>query len=89
MDMETPIIIAVSCLGVVMIISTLGLMVYLIIKAYKGGSKSASSDADETRMIQEIYHGLQRMEKRVETLETIIIDADRTKESRFDKELRD
>jgi len=89
MDMEAIFIIAVSCMGAVMIIATIGLMIYLIVKAYRGGGKSGKSDADETRLIQEIYHGLQRMEKRVETLETIIIDTERTKESRFDKELRD
>lgn len=89
MDMEAILIVLVSCLGAVMIIATVGLMIYLIIKAYKGSGKGGQSDADETRMIQEIYHGMQRMEKRVETLETIIIDTERTKESRFDKELRD
>ena len=31
-------------------------------------------EPDETRMMQEIYHGLSRMEKRVEALETILLD---------------
>jgi hypothetical protein len=65
-------------------------MLYLIIKAFKSGSsKNARLDADETRMIQEIHHGLQSMVKRVESLETIIIDREGSKESRFDRELRD
>jgi phage shock protein B len=32
-------------------------------------------DPEQTRMIQEIYQGLERMEKRVEALETILYDA--------------
>ena len=30
--------------------------------------------ADEARMIQDIYHGLSKMEERVEALETILMD---------------
>jgi phage shock protein B len=33
------------------------------------------ADPEQTRMIQDIYHGLERMEKRVEALETILYDA--------------
>jgi phage shock protein B len=38
--------------------------------------KKGDSDyaADDTQMIQEIYQGLQRMEERIEALETIIMD---------------
>jgi phage shock protein B len=36
--------------------------------------KHRQSQTDETRMIQEIYHGLSRMEQRVEALETILMD---------------
>jgi len=31
-------------------------------------------DAEETELIQNIYHGLQRMEQRIEALETILMD---------------
>lgn len=38
-------------------------------------SRNANSlDADETKTMQEIYMGLTRMEKRIEALETIIIE---------------
>ena len=40
------------------------------------GSKLAT---DETRLMQEIYQGLSRMEERVEALETILLDRERTK----------
>lgn len=36
-------------------------------------------DTDETRLMQEIYLGLSRMEERVEALETILLDRERDK----------
>lgn len=39
-----------------------------------GRFSKESSQADEALMIQEIYQGLERMEKRVETLETILME---------------
>jgi len=35
---------------------------------------SPATDVDETKMIQEIYHSLSRMEERVNTLETILLE---------------
>ena len=51
----------------------------IAIKILKGGiSRSGQrSQAEEARMIQEIYRGLSRMEERVEALETIILDRTR------------
>jgi len=36
-------------------------------------------DTDETRLMQEIYQGLSRMEERVEALETILLDRERNR----------
>jgi phage shock protein B len=49
------------------------------IKILKGGTSRTGQkfQAEEARMIQEIYQGLSRMEKRVEALETIILEHDR------------
>ena len=35
------------------------------------------AQADEAQMIQELYQGLLRMEERVETLETLLLDQER------------
>ena len=53
------------------------------IKIIKGGvsRKERKHQIDETRMIQELYQGLDRMEKRVETLETILIETEKRKPS--------
>ena len=38
--------------------------------------------SEETRMMQEIYHGLSKMEKRVEALETILLDRARAEDGK-------
>lgn len=64
--------------------------VYLFIRLLGGGvSREARRlQSEETRMIQDIYHGLLRMEERVETLETILMERERDKERRANHETR-
>jgi phage shock protein B len=38
------------------------------------GRAKSKENADETRLIQELYHGLGRMEQRVEALETLLLE---------------
>ncbi len=86
---DTIAIIAVSGVVAVMLLATLGCITYLIIRAFRGGGtrRSGKTEAEETRLIQEIHHGLVKMERRVESLETLLLDTERTKRARFDREL--
>jgi hypothetical protein len=63
--------------GIVLALAIVGSTILMAIKILKGGlsRKGRRFEADETRMIQEIYQGLLRMEERVEALETIILDS--------------
>ncbi len=65
--------------GIVLALAIIGSTVLMAIKILKGGvsRKGQQFQAEETRMIQEIYQGLSRMEERVDALETIIIDSAR------------
>jgi len=65
--------------GSILALAIIGSTILMAIKILKGGlsQKSQQLQADETRMIQEIYQGLSRMEGRVEALETIILDRER------------
>jgi len=49
------------------------------LKILKGGSTERDRQARdrETRLIQEIHHGLSRMEERVEALETLLLDREK------------
>jgi phage shock protein B len=47
-----------------------------VVRLKGGGSirQGEPLNADETRLIQELHQGMARMEKRVEALETILMD---------------
>lgn len=47
----------------------------LIIVKTRSRSGRGAADGDEARLIQEIYRGLERLETRVESLETILTDS--------------
>jgi phage shock protein B len=74
-------LIAGICIGgAILLITTIGLIIIGIIRASKTGGlsrKEKLTQAEETRMIQDIYHGLSKMEERVEALETILIERQR------------
>ena len=55
--------------------------ILLAIKFIRGG-QSASDQAEEAKMIQEIYKGLSRIEERVEALETILLDQEGRKRAK-------
>lgn len=65
--------------GAILILAIIGSTILMAIKIFKGGvsRKGQNIQADEAKMIQEIYQGLSRMEERVEALETIILDRER------------
>ncbi len=71
-----------ATLAVVMVFSiplaaVVGGILLAALKITRGGKRTREEDAEETRLIQEIYHGLQRMEERVEALETIFFEKER------------
>jgi hypothetical protein len=75
--MNSVLIVGLGIGGTILIIATLGLIIIGIIRAAKTGGlskKEKQTHAEETQMIQDIYHGLSKMEERIETLETILIE---------------
>jgi phage shock protein B len=56
--------------GVAAVVIALG------VKLFKGTSDRGTK-AEDARVMQEIYQGLTRLEKRIETLETILFDRKR------------
>jgi phage shock protein B len=75
--MTGALIIGISIGGIILFIATIGLVIIGIIRVAKSGGlsgKDKQAQAEETRMIQDIYHGLSKMEERVEALETILIE---------------
>lgn len=73
----TPVlIVAIVFSGFVMCIAIIAGTILMAMRMRQGGlsAKSRKEQAEETRQIQEMYQGLQNMEKRVESLETILMD---------------
>jgi len=65
--------------GIVLALAIIGSTILMGIRLIKGGisAKDRRSEAEEARMIQEIYHGLAGMESRIEALETILLERER------------
>ena len=52
------------------------IVVAIGVKWFKGAG-DRTSQTDDARVIQEIYQGLSRLEKRIDALETILLDRKR------------
>ena len=82
MDLETILLLLTIGFIPCMIIITIALTSKFL------GTKSKPSDTDEvddTRLIQEMYHGFIKMEERVEALETLLLEQSTLK--KFEDEL--
>jgi phage shock protein B len=77
--MHGAIIVAIVFSGVVMALAVVGGTILMAIKLFKGtpSKPNQRAAAEETRMIQEIYRNLSRMEERVEALEIILLEKDK------------
>ena len=74
--MNTVVIVAIVFGSVVTLAGLLCGTVLVIIRMRHSGLSSSThaSNKQEAAIIQEIYQGLERMEKRIEALETILMD---------------
>jgi phage shock protein B len=75
--MSTPVFVVTIVFGSIVLI--LGIIAGTILMGIRmrhgaGPRSDRTSEAEEARMIQEIFHGLSRLEQRVEALETILMD---------------
>jgi phage shock protein B len=71
--MKEVLIVAIVFGSIVFALAIIPGTILLAIRFFRGG-QSASDQAEEAKMIQELYKGLSRMEQRVEALETILLD---------------
>ena len=75
--MSTVLIVAIIFGSILTLAALVCGTVLLIIKMGSTGfsKNSRQSKSEESKMIQEIYEGLSKMEQRIETLETILMDS--------------
>lgn len=76
--MKEVVIVAIVFGSLVLMLAIIPSAILMAIKLFKGGISRTDrkQQAEETKMIQEIYQGLSRMEERIEALETILLDRD-------------
>ena len=74
--MKEALIVAIVFGSLVLIPAVIGGTIVLSIKLLKGGA-SKKNQAEDSKIIQEIYQGLSRMEQRVDALETILLDREK------------
>jgi len=76
--MEGAFIVSIIIGGVVLALAVIGGTVLLAIRIIRGDAspEGRRRAAEEAGMVQEIYQGLSDMEKRVESLETILLEHD-------------
>ena len=74
--MSAVIIVAIVFGGVIIAMTIIATTILMGMRLRHGGisEKGRKYQANEAEMIQEIYNGLARMEERVESLETILMD---------------
>ena len=72
-------IVAIFFGGIVLALAVVGATILTAMKMRHGGlsRKGQQNQAAEAELIQEIYHGLERLQERVEALETIMMDRQR------------
>ena len=74
--MKEALIVAIVFGSFVLIPLVVGATIVISIKLLKGGA-SRQDQAEDSKIIQEIYQGLSHMEERVESLETILLDREK------------
>ena len=70
-------IVSIVLAGIVLTLAILAGTVLMAMKIRHGGGLSRNErqkQAEEARMIQEIYQGLSQLEARIDTLETILLE---------------
>ena len=75
MSTDTLVILMIFGIPLAAVVGGIGLSALKILKQ-SDSNQSTKQRAEETRLIQDIYHGLLKMEERVEALETIMLGAD-------------
>lgn len=83
--MEGPFIVMIVFGSIVLILAIIASTILMGLKILKGGisRKDRTDQSNEARIIQEIYQGLSKMEERIESLETILIERERARKEKM------
>jgi phage shock protein B len=78
MDIDSDNIMGIFAIFIIFGLPTLCVTFLVLYSMRRGkGKKRSSEEAEETKLIQEMYSDLTDLEERIETLETILIERER------------
>lgn len=74
--MSNVIIVAIVFGSIIIALTVISGTILMVMRLKHGGisRKDREGLSDEAKMIQEIYHGIRKMEERVNVLETLLMD---------------
>lgn len=64
---------------VAVVVTVLGVVALAVIRLIRGPEGGAAASEEEARQLAELHAGLERMERRIESLETILLDKEQPK----------
>ncbi len=73
--------------GAVIVTSILTIMLVAVVVVARKSSRGAKQAQHEATVMNEIHGGLGQLGERVESLETLVVVHDRSKEKQFDRDL--
>jgi len=60
-----------------LVVSIFAIVAWTFVSLINGRRRGTTVNEEESRLIQEIYHGLGKMEQRVESLETLLLEREK------------
>lgn len=73
-DLDALLVVVIVLVIGLAVIAALAFTGAVTIRIARGGKRADSKNAEEARLMQEIYVGLEKLNDRVESLETIVLD---------------
>lgn len=70
-------IIVTTLIGCSMVLGIVAILAWMIVTLSSSKRRSGSMNDEETRILQEVFHGLNKMEERVEALETLLLEREK------------
>lgn len=77
----TPVSIVLIVIALPLVCGTL-ILLALILKPGRGSKTNSMLDHEESQLMQELHQGLSKMEKRIESLETLLLDQEKKVEKK-------
>ena len=74
--------------SIVLALAAVAGVIYLFVRILQGGvgREARRIQSEEAKIIQDVYQGLAKMEKRVQALETILLDRERERNRKEGRE---